>query len=89
MTAPPTHPPNYFTDSRIALTPTIIGHMISHIENKMPDNGYRSDEPGNIGCLQCVGKVLDLLHSGEELVLPMAGNFYYFSFFLYLAHHLF
>lgn len=55
-------------DAREALLPIIVGHMISHIENKMPSNGYRSDEPGNIGCLQCIGKVQEILHSGDALV---------------------
>ena len=48
--------------------PTIIGHLISHMENKMPENGYRSDDRGNNGCLLCISKVLELLHSGDKLV---------------------
>lgn len=58
----------FVIDAREALLPIIVGHMISHIENKMPSNGYRSDESGNIGCLQCIGKVQEILHSGDTLV---------------------
>jgi hypothetical protein len=54
-------------DARESLFPTLVGHMISHIENKMPDNGYRSDDLGNAGCLDCIGKLLEILHSGEQL----------------------
>ena len=62
--------------------------MISHIENKMPENGYRSDDHGNTGCLRCISKVLEILHSGDAVVSHViAGHVTYdacnFKFIFY------
>ncbi|XP_019851718.1 PREDICTED: dedicator of cytokinesis protein 2-like isoform X2 [Amphimedon queenslandica] len=61
-------------ESRSSLLPTIIGHLISHMENKMPENGYRSDDRGNSGCLLCISKVLELLHSGDKLHISFSDT---------------
>ncbi len=55
-------------DARKTLVPTLVGHLISYIDNRMISTQYRSDDDGNIHCLRAINQILTVLHCGQSLV---------------------
>ena len=44
---------------------TVVSHLISHLTHALPQTGYRLEDAGNQGCMNCIGKVLEILERKE------------------------
>ena len=54
------------TASHKFLVPTLVSHMISHMDHMMPRTNYKPEDPSNQTCLACIGRLLDIFAEKRE-----------------------
>ena len=69
---PPLLPLHTLTGTRGQLVPTLVSHLISHMDHRMLRTQYNPDDRGNQEVVHCTGQLLSCLSDSnmERLVTP-------------------